>query len=257
MTLNMTKLKRTRLINDPVTQQAHCAPARYAVIDALRGLAVFLMIAYHFCFDLNYHGWIHQDFNHTPFWLIARACIVSIFLLLVGISLVLNAQRADTSSFWRRQARLLAACAAVSLGSYAMFPDSFIFFGILHFILLASLLGRWCVRFYFANLLAAALILLAGLTYSNPIFNTPWLQWVGLMTYKPYTEDYVPFFPWFGVVLAGIFLGKLIFIRQKPGWLVNYQPGASIMIMTGQHSLAIYLLHQPILLGILYLVASF
>lgn len=253
----MTTPKRSRFKHDPTAAAQHDALPRYAVIDALRGLAVFLMIVYHFCFDLNYHGWIHQDFNNTPFWLIARACIVSMFLLLVGISLVLNAQRPDTSSFWRRQARLLAACAAVSLGSYAMFPDSFIFFGILHFILLASLLGRWCVRFYYANLLASSLVLLAGLTYSNPIFNTPSLQWVGLMTYKPYTEDYVPFFPWFGVVLAGIFLGKLIFTGQKTGWLVNYRPGASIMIMTGRHSLAIYLLHQPILLGILYLVASF
>lgn len=229
---------------------------RYALIDALRGFAIFLMIAYHFSFDLNYYGWIHQDFNHAPFWLFARACIVSLFLLLVGISLVLNTQRPSSNSFWRRQAKLLAACLAVSLGSYMIFPDSFIFFGILHFIFIASLAGRWCVRFDQANLVASLLVLLEGLIYSNPIFNAPPLNWIGFMTYKPITEDYVPFFPWFGVVLFGIFLGKRLIAKQLPQWLTDYQPARRILplILAGRHSLAIYLLHQPILLGILYLV---
>lgn len=231
-------------------------PQRYEVIDALRGCAIVLMIAYHASFDLNYHGWIHQDFNNSSFWLAARAGIVSLFLLLVGVSLVLNAQRANAASFWRRQAKLLAACIAVSLGSYMMFPRSFIFFGILHFILLACLLGRLCVRFDRANLAAALLVLLAGVFYSNPLFNTPSLQWLGFMTYKPFTEDYVPFFPWFGVVLAGIFLGQRII--AKPAWLTDHHPGSWMrqLSLAGRHSLVIYLLHQPVLLGILSMVAT-
>jgi uncharacterized membrane protein len=174
----------------------------------------------------------------------------------VGISLVLNAQRTSSTSFWRRQIRLLAACVAVSLGSYMMFPQSFIFFGILHFILLASLTGRLFVRLHYANLVASLLVLLAGLSYSNPLFNTPLLQWLGFMTYKPYTEDYVPFFPWFGVVLAGIFLGRLMI--AKPAWLTGRQPARWMrqLALAGRHSLAIYLLHQPVLLGIFSLVAS-
>ncbi len=232
----------------------NAAPPRYVLIDALRGFAILLMIAYHLSFDLNYHGWIHQDFNHAAFWLTARACIVSLFLLLVGVSLVLNAQRADSASFWRRQIRLLVACIAVSLGSYMMFPQSFIFFGILHFILLASLLGRVFVKFHYVNLAASLPVLLSGIVYSNPLFNTPLLQWIGFMTYKPYTEDYVPFFPWFGVVLAGIFLGRLIV--KNPVWLKFDPPGTRQFALAGRHSLAIYLLHQPVLLGVLFLAAS-
>ena len=230
------------------------AQPRYPLIDELRGLALVLMIAYHFCFDLNYQGYLQQDFNHAIFWLSARAFIVSLFLLLAGISLLLNAQRKNSTSFWRRQGRLLAACVAVSLGSYLMFPQSFIFFGILHFILLASFLGRVCVRFYYANLLAALLVLAAGLCYSNSVFNAPWLQWLGFMTYKPYTEDYVPFFPWFGVVLLGIFSGRFILVH--PDWLNRYHASRSLAL-AGRHSLAIYLLHQPVLLGAMTLVAYF
>lgn len=244
--------KKSRAI--PAVTMPDAAPPRFAAIDALRGFAILLMIAYHFSFDLNYHGWIHQDFNHAAFWLTARACIVSLFLLLVGISLVLNAQRANSVSFWRRQGRLLAACIAVTIASYLMFPQSFIFFGILHFILLTSLLGRLFVKFYYVNLLASLLTLLAGITFSNPFFNSPWLQWIGFMTYKPFTEDYVPIFPWFGVVLAGIFLGRLIV--KNPALLTIDLIGTRQLAQAGRHSLAIYLLHQPLLLGVLFLVAS-
>jgi uncharacterized membrane protein len=230
-------------------------PARIALIDAFRGLAIVLMIAYHFSFDLNYHGWIQQDFNQAPFWLIARAFIVTLFLLLVGVSLVLNAQRPVSTSFWRRQGHLLAACLAVSLGSYLMFPQSFIFFGILHFILLASLAGRLFVRFHYLTLATALLVLAIGLGVSHPLFNTPALQWLGLMTYKPFTEDYVPFFPWFGVVLAGIFVGRLILNQPRPSWLSAPLTGMQPLALAGRHSLVIYLLHQPILLGIFEMVA--
>jgi uncharacterized membrane protein len=230
-------------------------PQRIAFIDVLRGVAIVLMIAYHASFDLNYHGWIQQDFNRAPFWLIARAGIVSLFLMLAGISMVLNAQRPGSTSFWRRQGRLLAACLAVSLGSYLMFPQSFIFFGILHFILLASLIARLFVRFHYLTLASALLCLAIGLGVSHPLFNTPALQWLGLMTYKPFTEDYVPFLPWFGVVLAGIFVGRLIVNQPQADWLKATLSSMQPLALAGRHSLAIYLLHQPILLGIFEMVA--
>ena len=234
-------------------------------VDAARGLAVMLMILYHFCFDLNYFQLIHQDFNNSLFWLTARAVIVTTFLTLVGISLVL-AETKNSRYFWIRIAKLLAAAVLVTAGSYWLFPRSFIFFGILHFILAASLIGRFMLRYYWSNLLLGCAIVLLGILYANSWFDQPWLQWLGLMTYKPVTEDYVPIFPWLGVVLTGIFAAK-VYRRAAPATTfpgskkntkkpAAVNPWFNLPIWLGRHSLAVYLLHQPLLLGALALFVN-
>ncbi len=125
-------------------QARAAAPAalRIGAIDGLRGAALCLMIVYHFSFDLNWFGYIRADFDHDAFWLDFRGVIVSAFMLLVGLSLLL-ARRAGVTPrhFWRRIA-LIAFCAIlVSVASYLTFPQTFITFGILHCIALASVLA--------------------------------------------------------------------------------------------------------------------
>lgn len=237
---------------------------RWLPVDILRGMAVILMVCYHFSFDLNYFGVIHQSFNDSVFWLSFRALIVTDFLTLVGVSLEL-ATDADNRHYWIRIGKLVAAALAVTVGSYLMFPQSFIFFGILHFIAMASLIARFFLRFYRINLLLGSAIVVFGIIYSNPLFDRPWMQWIGLMTYKPITEDYVPLFPWLGVVFIGLFLGKWLLRRKAVKGALSIlgknaqatPPAAGLLTVPawmGQHSLAIYLLHQPVLLGILYLL---
>ncbi len=212
-----------------------------------------LMIAYHFSFDLNYFGVIHHDFNHEAFWLTSRAIIVSLFLTLVGISLVLASSQ-DAMQFWRRQGKLFLAALIVTFGSWMMFPESYIYFGILHFIFLASLIGRFLVDRPNASLISGILVIATGLSYSNPFFDRPYMQWIGLMTHKPYTEDYVPLFPWLGVVLIGIFVGNFLFAKHKPSRIYRNNPQLKFSSFLGRHSLLIYLVHQPLLIGMLYLV---
>ncbi len=236
---------------------------RWLAIDIMRGFAVILMVGYHFSFDLNYFGVVHQNFNYSVFWLSLRALIVSWFLILVGISLEFAAGSGNRH-YWKRIARLVAAALAVTIGSYLMFPQSFIFFGILHFIAVASLIARFFLRFYWINLLLGSVIVVFGIAYSNLWFDQRWVQWIGLMTYKPITEDYVPLFPWLGIVFVGMFLGKA-FLRMRAKGKLSVQrqnkevlsPSAGLLLVPawiGQHSLAIYLLHQPLLLGALYLL---
>ncbi|WP_428623026.1 heparan-alpha-glucosaminide N-acetyltransferase [Sedimenticola sp.] len=229
---------------------------RLAIIDALRGVALLLMFAYHFCFDLNYYGFTHFDFNHDSFWLSARSVIVSLFLLLVGISLQLaNAHGIRWHSVWRRLLMLAAAAGGVTIASAMLFPNSYIFFGILHFIAVASLLGLAFLRYRWLALFAGIGLLWLGLGFSDPLFNRPPFQWIGLMTYKPITEDYVPLLPWFGVVLLGIFVGSCL--PTVGGKFASWQGTAGawpLLRLAGRHSLLLYLIHQPILLALLYLI---
>lgn len=230
---------------------------RFAAIDALRGSAVALMAAYHFCFDLAYYGWIQVNFNGDPFWLRSRAFIVSLFLCVVGISLVLANRNGIDWRAWLRRFGVLAGCAALaSASSYAMFPRSWIFFGVLHFVAVASLLGLAFLRWPRFGLAMGMVLVVAGLNVASPFFDRPGLQWLGMMTYKPFTEDYVPLLPWFGVVLIGLFIGRMALQEKRLAPLMAWRPqGATgrTLAFAGRHSLLIYMLHQPLLMGVLYL----
>jgi len=225
---------------------------RIRAIDALRGAAICMMIVYHAAFDLNWFRMISADFNHDRFWLSFRDLIVSSFLLLVGVSLVL-ASRAGISPkrFWNRIA-LVGACAIlVTVGSYVTFPKSFITFGILHCIVVSSILGWPLVRFPRAALMVGVVVIVAGVAIGVPLFDLPWLNWVGLMTHKPATEDYVPLLPWLGVVLVGISIGWWLLERRMHDLRQISRASPKWLTWLGRHSLLVYMIHQPIMMGLL------
>jgi len=227
-------------------------PTRIGAVDALRGSAICAMIAYHFAFDLTWFGAFRADFNNDALWLGLRALIVSSFLLLTGISLVL-AQRARISRrrYWRRIALISACALLVTAGSYFAFPRTFITFGILHCIALSSLLAWPLVRYPLAALFVGIAVVEIGLQVRLPLFDAPWLNWVGFMTHKPATEDYVPLIPWFGVVLIGIALGAWVSARERPAVAALGRVSPRWLTWLGRHSLLVYMVHQPVLLGIL------
>ncbi len=228
---------------------------RFPMVDVLRGIAVSMMFFYHFCFDLNYFSWIAVDFYQSLFWLGLRVVIVTLFLSLVGVSLVL-ANRNGVRP-WRKSIprlfQLLICAVLVSLASYLLFPKSVIFFGVLHFIFLASILGRCLVGLPDMALLVLGVVLLAfGLVAQHPFFDQFAWQWVGLMTHKPITEDYVPMLPWFGVVLLG-----MTWARCGGGFLClnwSLRGSSKYLALIGRHSLLLYMLHQPIFIGGMWLI---
>ena len=228
---------------------------RLAHIDLLRGIAIALMVTYHFSYDLTYFGFADFDFHNDPFWLHARTFILSLFLLLVGISLVLSTRNGLQARPYLRRLGILVGCAAlISLSSYLMFGPRWIFFGVLHFIALASVLGLLFVHARRLALILGGGLIALDLGFSDAFFDQPALQWFGLMTYKPPTEDYVPLLPWFGVVLIGIGMARPL-VGMSP-WLNKCCPNplARWLGTAGRHSLLIYMLHQPLLIGSLWVV---
>ena len=224
---------------------------RYFDLDFIRGFAVVLMIVFHLCFDLNHFHYIEIDIYRGEFWHYFRFVIVTLFLLCVGISLyIVNEKGYNLQKDLRRFFIILANALAVSVASYFIFPNSFIYFGILHFIAVASILALPFVKFPKIALIVGVLII--ALTLLD-LINMHWLY---DMLAKPLflpvrTEDLVPLTPWFGVVLIGIYFG------YAKAFIINIpQNGVTEKIsFLGKHALLAYMLHQPILFGSFYLIS--
>lgn len=232
---------------------------RFDRLDALRGAAIVWMAAYHFSFDLNHFRLLdpRQDFYGDPFWTVQRTCIVSLFLFCAGLG---QAAALDAGQgwprFWRRWAQVAGCALLVSLGSATMFPHSWISFGVLHGIALmlilsrlAAPLGRWLWP-----LGAAAIVL--PFVWQHEVFDTRWSNWVGLVTHKPVTEDYVPLLPWWGVMLWGLAAGQWALARRR-GWLTGALLRAlAPLALLGRWSLSFYMVHQPVFIGALTALLS-
>ena len=241
--------------SDPPRAFTHTgAEARIDAIDTLRGVAICLMIVYHFSYDLRAYGVTSSDFGHDPFWLSLRALIVSAFMSLVGVSLVL-AERAHATRrhFWRRIAVIAACALVVTLASSLAFRQTFIYFGILHAIAVSSVLVAPLVRRPRAALAIGVAVVAAGLVWSNPWFDARPLSWIGFVTTKPATEDYVPLAPWAGVVAIGIAVGHWL-ARHPLHALARLGRAPRWLQWLGRHSLLVYMIHQPLLLAVLWLV---
>lgn len=180
------------------------AAARWAGLDAARGLAVVAMIAFHLIWDLGHFGYVDANFSYsTPVKAFGHA-IAFAFLFIAGVSLVL-AHRGGIRwpAFWRRFAIVAGAAALVTLGTYVAFPGAYVFFGILHCIAAASLLAAPFLAVPWPFALATALFIgVAPLLFCDDFFNAPWLQWVGLSTGDVLTNDYRPLLPWSGAMQA-------------------------------------------------------
>ncbi len=232
--------------------------SRLRLVDALRGFAVAQMIVYHFIYDLAHFGWVDLAMTRDQPWIAWRTAIVTQFLMLVGMSLVLRTSfKPSASDFWKRWAQIAAAALLVSVGSWLVFGQRFIYFGILHFVAAALLIARPLLMLNVWNIALGAACIVIGLAYSNELFNTPPATIIGFMTFKPRTEDYVPLFPWIGVVLLGAGLAAR---WQRAQWRI---PAALIplneraprwLLFLGTWALTIYLVHQPILMGAMTLL---
>lgn len=235
------------------------AESRFERLDALRGAAVVWMAVFHFCFDLNQKGLLSppQQFLSDPFWTGQRTAIVSMFLLCAGMGQAVALTAGQTwARFGRRWAQVAGCALLVSAGSAWMFPQSWIHFGVLHGLAVMLLMLRLAAPALravgpFGLLLLGALALALPQLVAIEALNGRWGNWTGLVTRLPVTQDYVPVLPWLGVMLWGLALG---------GWLLQHRPslakgplprGLRPLVVLGRWSLSFYMLHQPVLIGLI------
>lgn len=228
---------------------------RLPVIDIARGVAILAMAFYHLCWDLWYFGFLAADVGFDPGWVFLARSILASFLFLVGVGLVLgHGEGMRWRGFWRRFLFVFAGALAITLGTWLTFPESFVYFGVLHAIALFMLLA---LPFLFTPLavsvLAAALFIVPPLLFTHPLFNEKPFSWLGFWVEPPITNDLVPVFPWLGAVLVGVIVtrwGKTRFLPR----LAQVQPRnrlAGMLAWLGRWSLPFYLIHQPVLLAVI------
>jgi uncharacterized membrane protein len=234
---------------------------RIPAIDVARGGALVGMALYHLSWDCAYFHLAPADFPAIPPMRLFSHAVAGAFLALAGVALAL-AHRSGVRwrAFWRRLAVVGGAAALITAATYLIAQQETIVFGILHCILAASLLAAPLLRLP-AWLALALGVLLAALPafVGDPAFNTPALVWLGLGTIPPNTLDWRPLMPWAGVALIATALTRLNLARLVASPLAQWRPaaaGARALAWAGRHSLAIYLIHQPVLFSILFGVTS-
>jgi uncharacterized membrane protein len=211
-------------------------------------------------FDYDFFVSNRFDLNGGIWYWLGRVSAI-LFLLLVGISLTLRVHRRKLegkklfSDLLLRGAFIFGLGLVITLFTLLTFPQYAILFGILHLIGLSTLLAIPFLKEPIWSGIVGSAVVLAGL-----FFYWNWLSFPKILAVFPLyfpTFDYFPFFPWFGLVLIGIFLGHHFFPGGKPSFqfrLSSSNALARLLGWAGRNSLAIYFFHQPVLVGLLFLV---
>ena len=239
---------------------------RYWELDCLRGVAICVMVLFHFSWDLQYFNLLQTDLLNQ----FARPAsnLAAVFVMLVGVSLTLSYRRELQTRWdgqsWKMFKKYLTRGAfifALGLGITllaVLISDGRVDFGILHLIGFSIVAAFPFLRFRWLNLALGSAMLLVGyavVTQITPESN--WFLWLGFRPEAYATQDYFPILPWFGWTLIGLALGNFLYSppderRFKLPDLSN-RAGVRHFSAVGRNSLLIYIVHQPILFPLVFL----
>ena len=240
-------MSESAIYENPKRQRIHA-------IDWARGVALIAMAIYHFTWDLDFFGYVPSGLSTTGGFAIFAHMIAGSFLFVSGYSLYMaHGQMLRLPSFMKRLGILVLASAAITAVSWFMMPNALIYFGILHAIAVFSVIGLAFVRVpALLSLILAIFIVVVPHIVSFSALDPRYFAWIGLAAHPPESNDYVPLFPWFGAFLAGIAVSRYSLAWLKRQKQFPQKPG--LLSFCGRHSLAFYLIHQPVLYGLVYAV---
>ena len=231
---------------------------RFDTLDTIRGVTLISMILYHASWDLVYLYGVDWPFYHSTGAYLWQQSICWTFILLSGYCFHLGKHRL------KRGLMAFGGGALVSLVTLLTMPDAPILFGVLTLLGTATLLtiplDRTLLRIQPAVGLAGSVLLFGLLRNVNVgflgferwnllglpqgLYRNWFTAFLGFPHDSFYSSDYFSLLPWLFLFWAGYFLYRL----RKPDRGGVSVPGVTAM---GRHSLLIYLLHQPVLYGLL------
>lgn len=229
---------------------------RWPWLDGLRGVAILAMAIYHLTWNLVFFHFAPPSVLRTTFFVLFGHSIACGFLAIAGFALAIASRpHLDFNKFAWRLGRIAGAAMLVTIATYIIFPESYVNFGILHCIAAASVISVLFVRSsWWITALAGAVIFVAGSLIEWPMFDAV-NGWIGLGYRIPLTNDWRPIFPWAGAMLLGLAFGQFALPRNLFANVPVIKP-PPLLAAAGRHSLAIYLVHQPVLFALVWMAAQ-
>jgi len=215
------------------------------------------MVGYHILFDLGEFSGVKRFLGFSTdlgsaAWTAAQYFFAGLFVILSGISSTLSRNNV------RRGLKLLAVSLAVSAATFVFDPSSAVYFGILQCLAISMLIygaafekagpvgcGAWGLLVF--GLGAVLPVLKKGLAV-----RSDWLLPLGIPGSSFSSFDYFPLIPWLGIFLIGSALGKSVYASRRS--LLPWLLPETFINTAGRHSLLIYIVHQPVIMGVLYVL---
>ncbi len=247
------------MIREPgKTDDISGSSVRIPVVDFARGIALVAMAIFHFSWDLEDFEIVREAMTLEPQWKYFARAIAASFLTLVGLGAWLAHHNGlALHSLIRRMLFVGGAALIITIATLYATPDGFIFFGILHNITLSSLLILLFLRLPIPVITICAIIVISAPWWARTsLLDHPVWWWSGLSQITPKANDYVPIFPWFGWVLVGLALAKIFSNWKVWSRLSHVTLDSHISILLqffGRNSLIFYLVHQPVMIGAIYI----
>jgi len=224
-------------------------------VDSARGVAILMMVLSNFLLDLYLFAGCAGCYS--GFWFYFARATAVLFVLLVGVSLTLSFSRlkkGDPRKYLKRGVRIFLYGVAITLATWLFFREGTVIFGVLHLIGVSIILAYPLLNRKWLALGLGVIVTVMGFLIENISISNSWLLWLGIKSPGFFSVDYTPLFPWFGVVLIGVFLGNFLFPGGKAIFKENNSIPVKFLAKLGRHSLFIYLVHQPALIIIMMLV---
>lgn len=241
---------------------------RYNLIDALRAAAILNMIAYHLCYDIFEVFGVQRGWYLTAGAVIWERFICCSFILISGISMNFSKHPYKRGVIVNLCGFLITAITVIAM------PSQAIWFGILNLLgcamiitaALRPLLSKFrpiagCAIsvFLFAFFYGLprgflGLFELKLITLPEALYQLKFLAFLGLKSEDFRSSDYFPLLPWVFLFIVGFFLWKIL---AQYGKTALFRPNVPVLSFLGRHSLLIYLVHQPVLYGVCYLLFTY